>query len=196
MAFQLVVLQGRSADQAIRLGSGVTTIGRQSGCQLTVRSSQVSRKHCQVFERDGRLIVKDLGSSNGTVVNGKKVDGLHVLATGDVIHVGPIRFRVEETGKPGGVAPPKPGSTAIVEGPPDAGPMGEDDVFDLMLDEDQSDEATAVAPPPKPAANRPAAAPANDKPAPAPPPAETASVGEDAVAAFLLDIDLDDEDKP
>lgn len=195
MAFQLVVLQGRSAEQAIRLGGGVTTIGRQSGCQLTVRSSQVSRKHCQVFERDGRLVVKDLGSSNGTLVNDKKVDGLHIVSHGDILRVGPISFRIEEVGQAGAVGTGKPGSTAIAEGVAAPAPLGEDEVFDLMLADDSSEEATAVAAPKsKPAPPSPPAKTTKAEP-PSPLPQEAAGA-DDAVAEFLLNIDLDDEDKP
>jgi pSer/pThr/pTyr-binding forkhead associated (FHA) protein len=196
MSFQLVVLQGRAAEQAIRLGSGVTTIGRQTGCQLTVRSSQVSRKHCQVFERDGRLVVKDLGSSNGTIVNGKKVDGLHVLSTGDILHVGPIKFRVEEVGKAGAVAEVvKPGSTALGDTPV---PLNDDDIIDLMVDDGSGDDATTVAAPSKPAPAKQAAsaAKANKPLEPETPLPVEPVVADDAVAEFLLNIDLDDEDKP
>ena len=96
MDFQLVVLRGRSAKQSVRLLDGVTTVGRQDDCQLRIASAQVSRKHCQLFEHKGHLLVKDLGSSNGTFVNGKKVAQQRVLESGDELSIGPVKFRVEK----------------------------------------------------------------------------------------------------
>ncbi len=84
MPFQLVVVQGgRSTTPAVKLGAGATTVGRQEDCQFRIASSMVSRKHCQIVEHQGKLYVKDLGSSNGTVVNGKKVVDQQVLSPGD-----------------------------------------------------------------------------------------------------------------
>jgi pSer/pThr/pTyr-binding forkhead associated (FHA) protein len=121
MDYQLVVIRGRSAATAVKLQDGVTTAGRQEECQLRIKSSQVSRKHCELFEKHGMLLVKDLGSSNGTFVNGKKINGQRVMEPGDELGIGPIVFRVEKIGQP---APPRPAApaaskssdTAIAEG--------------------------------------------------------------------------------
>ena len=93
MGFQLVVVQGRSATQTLKIGTGVMTVGRQQECQLRIASSQVSRKHCQIFEKKGLLLVKDLGSANGTLVNGRRVDR-QVLKAGDVVTIGRVEFEV------------------------------------------------------------------------------------------------------
>ena len=79
MDFELLVVRGRSASEALKLADGVTTVGRQDECQIRIKSSQVSRRHCELFEKKGLLLVKDLGSSNGTFVNGKKIQGQQVL---------------------------------------------------------------------------------------------------------------------
>ena len=180
MPYQLVVVRGRSTAQAHRLGPGVTTVGRGEECQLRIRSALVSRKHCQLFEKKGLLLVKDLGSSNGTQVNGQKVEDQRVLEPGDELGIGPVTLRVEKV-EAAAEAPAKKGDTALaepvaLEEAPVA--VGEGDVIELDLD---ADAPTTVAP----AAKAPAAAKA---PEPEP-------LGEDAVAEFLLNIDLDDEDK-
>ncbi len=230
MNYQLVVVRGRSETQALKLGSGVTTVGRQDDCQLRINSAQVSRKHCELFEKKGLLLVKDLGSSNGTLVNGKKVQGQRVLELGDELTIGGVKFRVEKgvggptTASPG--APPtgrKPSDTAVAEAVPGPSTKKKSDAeldIDLaldLIDDDEavparSDQPTAqhvksapiamAAPAPaavKPAAPAPAAvkappapAPAKAVAAPAPVPAEA----DDAVADFLLNIEIDDEDKP
>src|SRR5215472_3741237 len=104
MDFELVVVQGRSLSSSIKLGDGVTTIGRHDDCQLRIKSSQVSRKHCELFEKKGLLLVKDLGSSNGTLVNGKRIQGQRVLEEGDELAIGPVLLRVAKIGA-GAAAP-------------------------------------------------------------------------------------------
>src|SRR4051794_40100757 len=98
MEFEIVVVQGRSVSNTIKLADGVTTIGRHDECQLRIKSSQVSRKHCEVFEKKGILLVKDLGSSNGTIVNGKRIQGQRVLEPGDELTIGPVKLRVAKIG--------------------------------------------------------------------------------------------------
>ncbi len=200
MPFQLVVIQGRSANQALKLVAPVTTVGRQDGCQLQIRSSQVSRKHCELFEKKGLLLVKDLGSSNGTFVNGKKVDEQRVLEPGDELTIGAVKFRVEAVSEAPADRPAaggKPGDTSIAE--PVA--VGEDDVIDLD-EETVAPEVDSEAPSEE---AQPVAVEAKDEldivPEPAQgesePEAEAAQpeLGEDAVAEFLLDLDLDEDDK-
>lgn len=198
MPYQLVVVKGRSANQILKLPSeGVTTVGRQQGCQIRIGSSQVSRKHCELFEKHGHLLVKDLGSSNGTIVNGKKVDGQLVLEPGNLLLIGSVAFRVEKAGAPtpATAAAPvdQPSDTAVSQSTP--AEVGGD--ADIDLDFEQTDDelagegAAAVAQTPESApgdevAPEEADALANES---------TREIGEDAVAEYLLNIELDDEDK-
>jgi pSer/pThr/pTyr-binding forkhead associated (FHA) protein len=209
MDFQLVVIKGRAATTALKLQDGVTTAGRQDDCHLRIRSSQVSRKHCELFEKHGLLLVKDLGSSNGTFVNGKKIDGQRVMEPGDELAIGPISFRVEKVGQPAPARPAaapaaakSPGDTdltgaiGVAEAVPDedfeiefdetpSGFGGDDMGFEIEID----DAPTALAEPEetaKPA--KPTAAKAKE---PEPKPEEPA-VADDAIADFLSGIKLDD----
>ena len=193
MPYQLVVIKGRSASQALRIpADGVTTVGRQQGCQLRIASSQVSRQHCEFFEKNGHLLVKDLGSSNGTYVNGTKLQGeQRVVEPGAVLLIGGVSFRVEQAEAGAAVAPAapaasgaaparKPSDTAVAE----AVAAGDDNEeieldFEVSADEDLSPAAaleTEVAA----AKSEPDAAPA---------------MSDDAVAEYLLNIDVDDDDK-
>ncbi|MEW4566419.1 FHA domain-containing protein [Tautonia sp. JC769] len=180
MDYQLVVLKGRSAAKTLRLVDGVTTIGRQDGCELTLRSSQVSRKHCQLFEKKGLLLVKDLGSANGTFVNGKRIEEQRVLEPGDVLMVGPIEFRIESltsgassaveareiaSGSGAGV---KASDTAVPEPVEAPIALDDDDVLEFVIgDDDDPPKPAAKAAPPKPEPAAPAAPAA--KPSPKPP---------------------------
>src|SRR5690242_9331622 len=135
MDFELVVVQGRSASSTIKLVDGVTTIGRHDECQLRIKSSQVSRKHCELFEKKGLLLVKDLGSSNGTLVNGKKIQGQRVLEPGDELTIGPVQLRVAKVGATAASAPSKSASPADTAVTAAVEVAGEADDFAIDFDE-------------------------------------------------------------
>ncbi len=64
------------------------TIGRDAGCEVVLPSPRVSRRHVVIEVREGEFLLRDLGSANGTCVNGGVVpDSGRVLADGDVIDV-------------------------------------------------------------------------------------------------------------
>ena len=64
-------------------------IGRQAQCDLTLRHEDVSRRHAEIGFEEGRYIVRDLGSTNGTFLNGKEIERAEPLSPGDRIEVGP-----------------------------------------------------------------------------------------------------------
>lgn len=72
-------------------------IGRSTDCRLKIASAEVSRKHCRILNTDTGVLVEDLGSSNGTLVNGRAIiPGIPTrLANGDLLLVGPVRFILE-----------------------------------------------------------------------------------------------------
>jgi hypothetical protein len=194
MNYVLQVVRGRSVTTTLRLADGVTSLGRHDDCIIRIKSSQVSRRHCEILESDGRLIVRDLGSSNGTFVNGKRVLGQQALKVGDELTIGSVTLRVATLGQPVAAPHPqaaKPGDTAVV----DAVAVGEDEEFEIEFDEggpgvaaeieaiplEDVAEATAAVHPEEPAAEKAAAKPVGGK------------TEDDAVAQFLLDLNLDDE---
>ena len=71
------------------------TIGRQSGCTITIRDTNVSREHAQLRRRPNGWTLRDLGSTNGTKLNGVRVEGEQTLANGDVIMLGAIKVTFE-----------------------------------------------------------------------------------------------------
>ncbi len=78
-----------------------TNIGRSTGADICIESSEVSRDHCVIFLRRDHWYVKDLGSTNGTYVNDKMI-GEQLLDSGDCIEIGPVRLVFERTGSPAG----------------------------------------------------------------------------------------------
>ncbi len=76
-------LKGRSFDLADEL-----TVGRAVGCQVTLDDNYVSQLHARIFKRDGMLFVEDLGSTNGTYLNTRKVSSPMAFNRGDQLKIG------------------------------------------------------------------------------------------------------------
>lgn len=74
---------------------GEVTIGRLPECELSVNDPNVSRRHAQVRTHGSNVIVVDLGSTNGTKVNGQRIKGEQVLVDGDIISLGATHLRFE-----------------------------------------------------------------------------------------------------
>jgi hypothetical protein len=97
-AFALTVSRGGArVDQKILYGSGTLKIGRNRTCDISVDHPKVSRMHAVVELKAGQLTIADLGSSSGTIVNGKSVSRA-ALTMGDVISIGDCTI---EVGHPG-----------------------------------------------------------------------------------------------
>lgn len=89
-------LVAESGDE-LPLDDGVLTVGRDVGLGLSLATeSTVSRRHAEIEKAGSRVVVRDLGSTNGTYVNGLKVQGEHEVRRGDVVQFGAVRFRYEE----------------------------------------------------------------------------------------------------
>ncbi|MGA8215820.1 MAG: sigma 54-interacting transcriptional regulator [Candidatus Sulfotelmatobacter sp.] len=88
---RLLVLSGPLKDSTIPLAEGEVTIGREASNGITVIDPSVSRKHCLVSGQDGRFLVRDLDSRNGTQVNGAGVEE-QWLQHGDEITAGDSSF--------------------------------------------------------------------------------------------------------
>jgi pSer/pThr/pTyr-binding forkhead associated (FHA) protein len=94
LAVILKVLSARQQGSTIPLPTGRFLIGREEDCHLRPNSELVSRHHC-VFTHDEYTVrVRDLGSTNGTFVNGNRVRGTAVLSSGDRVTVGKLEFEV------------------------------------------------------------------------------------------------------
>ena len=71
------------------------TVGRAAGCQVTLDDTYVSQLHARVFVRDNELYVEDLGSTNGTYLNRRKVSGPMVMKAGDRLQIGSSVMELE-----------------------------------------------------------------------------------------------------
>jgi predicted component of type VI protein secretion system len=112
-------------------------IGRKEGCDIRIPVASVSREHCEFRVEDGKLFIRDMGSSNGTYVNRQRVQESQ-LAAGDLIAVGPAVFVVRIDGKPDKIdaanaftqgSPPQPVAAASSPGSRPASPRSETKVM-------------------------------------------------------------------
>jgi hypothetical protein len=83
----LLVLEGPKPGQRILLDEGELIIGRQEECDLVIPERQVSRQHARIRLDGDRYVVEDLGSKNGTFVNGQELTQPCVLQNGDEIQI-------------------------------------------------------------------------------------------------------------
>jgi pSer/pThr/pTyr-binding forkhead associated (FHA) protein len=107
MDVKLIVMAGKHAGQALPVVGPKFFIGRADDCQLRPSSDLVSRHHCAILIEDGFVAVRDLGSRNGTYVNGEPIRAEHELKGGDRLKVGPLEFEVRLAVDVGGKKKPK-----------------------------------------------------------------------------------------
>jgi len=92
----LHILQPKSSPPRVHL-KGTVTVGRSPECQLRLSLPEISRKHCLLTLTETELLVRDLGSSNGTRIDGRSIPhGVdHRLRNGVQLEIGPLLCRVE-----------------------------------------------------------------------------------------------------
>ncbi len=94
MQVRLKILMGSNAGKEIKIPTPKCVIGRGDDCHLKPQSDAISRRHCEIVTSDTEVVVRDLGSRNGTLVNGNRIEEETVLLTGDVLKVGPLEFEM------------------------------------------------------------------------------------------------------
>jgi pSer/pThr/pTyr-binding forkhead associated (FHA) protein len=95
MPIRIIINTGGNKRRILRLDPGDTLVGRHEDCRLRVPSAEVSRRHCVLRVKNDRLIVLDLDSANGTLLNGHFIEGKEEAGPGDEIQVGPITMVVD-----------------------------------------------------------------------------------------------------
>jgi hypothetical protein len=87
----LLVLGGKR----MVVGPAGATLGRSRKCDIVVDDPNVSREHAEVRPRGGSWVLRDLGSTNGSSLNGRRIDGAEVLKPGDEIELGTATMTFE-----------------------------------------------------------------------------------------------------
>ena len=85
MSFKLSIRQGPRPNLVFELDADSYIIGREAGNEIVIEDPQVSRRHAQLTRQGTSYLIEDIGSTNGTYVNGKRVTAPVLLANGDMI---------------------------------------------------------------------------------------------------------------
>jgi pSer/pThr/pTyr-binding forkhead associated (FHA) protein len=93
----VVISPQRLRNTVYVLGAGRCVLGRAEGSQLRVDDPHISRTHAALDSRQDGRVVEDLGSTGGTFVNGRRVDGVQYVRHGDMLRFGAVEARYEET---------------------------------------------------------------------------------------------------
>jgi len=87
-SFRLVLRAGPTPGKAFPLEKDEMFIGREANNDVVINDPEVSRKHARLFIQGGNMILEDLGSTNGTSINGQRLTGPYVLRAGEIITLG------------------------------------------------------------------------------------------------------------
>ena len=87
-SYRLVLREGPGAGKVYPLEGPELFIGREQNNDIIINDPEVSRRHAQLFSKGGSYTIEDLGSTNGTCVNGQRITGPTVLRGGETINFG------------------------------------------------------------------------------------------------------------
>ncbi|HQY64272.1 MAG TPA: adenylate/guanylate cyclase domain-containing protein [Polyangiaceae bacterium] len=116
-----LILATPDGPQAIEL-RGVNSLGRHPNNSIQLLDKIVSKEHCIVEDRDGRHLLRDLGSLNGTYINGERVRGEQFLRHGDEVSLGMTRARFDDGSSPLEYSQQAVGPGAVLHPATHAGP--------------------------------------------------------------------------
>ncbi len=127
MDVNLIVIGKSGQHRSYTLPSSVTIVGRRKDCDLCIPLSEVSKRHCQINQEKEGLRLRDLGSKNGTLLNGNRIEHAKIKA-GDELAVGPLKFIIQVNGDPD-IKTTKPASSTT------ASSLGDDELPDQTDDD-------------------------------------------------------------
>lgn len=111
---QITGLQGEQANRRTPIGEAPITFGRNPDNTIVLNSGRSSRRHAEIRRAGSEYVLSDLGSANGTFVNGQRLAAPHTLRPGDIFQIGDDTFRFDAppalspTVPVGDVAPQQP----------------------------------------------------------------------------------------
>jgi pilus assembly protein CpaF len=127
--FTIIISEKGGAERREAFDKNEINVGRVQGNDLMLPKGNVSKHHARLLFRDGRFIVTDLKSTNGTYVNGRKISQATIVREGDKIYIGDFVLRLETAGQGaavGGEATYLPADDSQGSTPARLGPMPRD----------------------------------------------------------------------
>lgn len=91
----LVITQGSQTGESAELAGGVIMIGRGADCQLILDDDYVSTRHARVVSNEDGSYAEDLGSTNGTYVNGQRITAPTTITMSDTVRIGKTAMKLE-----------------------------------------------------------------------------------------------------
>ena len=91
----LSIVQGQQAGESAPLEPGLVLIGRSADCQLVLDDDYVSTRHARVVAGETGLYIEDLGSTNGTYVNGARITAPTAISLSDTLRIGKSMLKLE-----------------------------------------------------------------------------------------------------
>jgi predicted component of type VI protein secretion system len=111
-----VLTPGKQEGKLLPITLSQYVIGRDPQCQLRPASPMISKRHCAILTRGGKVFLRDFDSTNGCFVNGDKVEGEVELHHGDRLKIGPLEFEARiDVRAPAARPTPAPATPAAVE---------------------------------------------------------------------------------
>ena len=104
MNAKLIMFREDGERRDFTIAPPTVTVGRKNDCDIRIPLAEVSRRHVEFRVESNSVIVKDLGSANGTFVNNKRVNEA-ALSPGDHVIIGPVVFTLQVDGKPAEIRP-------------------------------------------------------------------------------------------
>src|SRR5277367_5164105 len=103
--FTIIISEKGGAERREAFDKNEINVGRVQGNDLMLPKGNVSKHHARLLYRDGRFIVTDLKSTNGTYVNGRKISQATIVREGDKIYIGDFVLRLETAAQAGAGRP-------------------------------------------------------------------------------------------
>jgi pSer/pThr/pTyr-binding forkhead associated (FHA) protein len=153
MKVSLKVLSGNHEGKLIPIKDEKFFVGRSESCQLRPKSDSISRRHCAIVQKEGKVLLLDLKSRNGTFVNDKQLspDKAKVLKSGDKIKIGQLEFEISievglATAKKPEVSTVKEAADRLSEQKTMLDSRESFDIASWLLEADQIDRQTSLDP--------------------------------------------------
>src|SRR5712692_7962276 len=114
MGFSVILTEKGGPTQRLDFDAEEITVGRVDENDICLPKGNISKKHTKIVVKDGKIIVLDLKSTNGTYVNGKKLAGPQVITPADKVYVGDFILSVEPPDMAGDELPPDEASRSTM----------------------------------------------------------------------------------